>query len=247
MTIIPGIDLTIDADAAGGANPLVTESGGAAGKPRWVAGDVFDLRLSFVAGSRDVTSGRRPAALPASWAILFLVKETPFDPTAHAGASGFGVTVDGDKTFYTALLNLNTEPLTRRLQATERAVEFWAELQLQDSGGNVRQSYQFKVDIGPKVHRGEGGPPVVPLPEYPPPGAIPVALRGTYAVPAGSGSLLVVVNHDRDYTPVVSVRAPNGSAPFITARTRDVTRESFMVDFSATIQQGGYHVDVIGL
>jgi len=66
-------------------------------------------------------------------------------------------------------------------------------------------------------------------------------------VQPGTGSLLITVNHDRDYIPVVSVRAPDQAAPFITARTRDVTRENFTVDFSATIKQGGYYVDIIGL
>jgi len=242
-----GIDIIIDASAVGGANPLITETGSPAGVPRWIAGDLLDLRLRFTSPEASLTKNFTEASLPASWAVLFLVKEKPFSKAALAMTSDFGVSVDGDKTFYTALLNLNTVPLWDLLEFRDNTIELWAEIQLQDAGGTLRQSYQFRVLVGPKVIRGEGEPPAGALPEYPPPGAIPVALRGTYPVPTGTGSMEITVNHDRDYTPVVTVRAPNATAPFITARTRDVTRQSFFVDFSATIKQGGYYVDVIGL
>ena len=248
MAIIKtGVDLILDAGAAGGENPLVTETGAAAPSPRWVAGDVFDLRLRFVAAAANLSTNFTEASLPASWSLVFIIKEKPNAQSALAKVFDFGVSVDGAKTFYTALLNLNTSPLLMLLENGLETKEFWAEAHVQDAGGNIRQSYQFRVNIGPKVYRGELAPPAEALPEYPPPGAIPVALRGTFAVPVGTGVMEIVVNHDRDYVPVVTVRAPNGTAPFITARTRDVTRASFFVDFSATIKQGGYHVDIIGL
>jgi len=245
--ITTGIDLIIDAGAAGGRNPLVTETGNAGTGPQWIAGDIFDLRLRFVSERRNLSGNMGEASLPASWSLLFLVKEKPFSSKVLAKAFDFGISVDGEKTIYTALLNLNTDPLLDLLAYKDSTVPLWAEVQVQDAGGNVRQSYQFMVQVGPKVYRGESAPPTEALPEYPPPGAIPVVLRTTLPIPIGVGSMEIQVNHDRDYIPVVSVRAPNGTAPFITARVRDVTRQGFFVDFSATIKQGGYYVDVIGL
>ena len=242
-----GCDLILDAGAAGGGNPLINETGGGAAGPQWVAGDVFDLRLRFAEENHNVTKNFEEARWPASWSLLFALKEKPYAKNALAFTDAFGVSVAGEKTFYTALLNLNTKPLVELLDYKEAPLELWGEVEVKDAGGSVRQSYQFRIKVGPKVWRDEPAPEAEALPEYPPPGAIPVRLAGTYAVPVGAGCLEIPVVHDRDYVPVVTVRAPGQDSPLIFARTRNVTREGFVVDFSATIKLEGYYVDFIGL
>lgn len=245
-TIKTGCDLIIDAGASGGLNPLVSESGSQAGAPQWIIGDAFDLRVRFVQASADTLRPFVETRLPGSWALVFVLKKAPQSKEIFASAMEWGLSVEGDKTFYTSFLNLNTDALVKQFEFENSQLELWAEIEVQDASGVRRLSFQWKVKINQQVYRGEVVPAPEEQPAYPAPGAIPVRLVGSVPIPEGSTGLHIPVEHTRDYIPVAVVNAPGQAAPLIFCRTREVTREGFYVDFSSTVKQGGYYVNWIG-
>jgi hypothetical protein len=242
-TLTPTFALIIDSALPGGAYPLLTAAGASATIPQWTAGDIFDLSIRFAQRSATLGGALTYLPLAGSWTITAGLKSNRASATSLiASASDFGLS---ETDIYTAELSLDTAEVLA-LIASGTAVSVWMDIEVANAGNTRRATYQFPIQINPQVYGAGETDPTPEEPAYPAPGAIPVRIVGSVAIPVGVLSLDVVVDSDRDYIPVCMVRKPLATDPNIIAvSTHSLTQAGFTVQFSSDAEKEGYILDYI--
>lgn len=242
----------IDIDVDNPSNPLLAKGLSTSRQAfSWTQGDQFPLRI-YPRSLGQLGNPSTSEPVPAGSAIVLGAKKKVsglITGDLLFSATGFSEVVDGDDTYYTAELDLNTTELnTEFSDDSVGSITCQVDIEVQTAGNTQRTTFRFDMTIAKQAYANESSPTPAE-PSYPSPSSLVVKNVDAVDIPNGADTLSIT-GLALDSAPaqiLLTLRKPSAAAANIVPMWIDGSEstDGFDVELNAPTPSTGYKLDYL--